>query len=157
MDREIVLLQQQMKDAFEGEPWFGRSTKAILSEINESLAFEKPQGQHSILELLWHMINWKEFALSRLHKTSTHPMKYFEENDWRNLDHNDKTLWKKGLEKFSALHHGLVVAVGALTDEILSQKVEEREYDFRNLLYGIIEHDIYHLGQIAYVKKLLQK
>lgn len=66
MNREILLIAEQLKEAYEGEPWFGRSLKEILSEIDEGVAFEKPNGQHSILELLWHMITWKEFVIDRL-------------------------------------------------------------------------------------------
>ena len=50
------MLEEQIKDAWEGEPWFGRSITELLSEIDESIAFRKPEGQHSIVELLWHMI-----------------------------------------------------------------------------------------------------
>jgi hypothetical protein len=32
--------------------------------------------------------------------------------------------------------------------------VDERKYNFRKLLHGLIQHDIYHLGQIAYIKKI---
>ena len=157
MNTEILFVAEQLKDAYEGEPWFGRSIKEILNEIDGAIVFEKPGGQHSILELLWHMITWKEFTLSRLRNDDQIPIKYFEENDWRQLDHSDKTLWHQGLERFAKLHNELVEVIQQQKDEILSQRVGDRKYDFRKLLYGIIQHDIYHLGQVAYVKKMLQK
>ena len=157
MNREILQLIEQTKDAYEGEPWFGRSIKEILNEIDETIVFEKPNGEHSILELLWHMITWKEFTLSRLQDDETKPVKYFEDNDWRELDHTDKTLWQQGLQQFAKLHNALIEIIRKQKDEILSQRVGNRKYDFRKLLYGIIQHDIYHLGQIAYIKKMLQK
>lgn len=157
MNREILQLIEQTKDAYEGEPWFGRSIKEILNEIDETIVFEKPNGEHSILELLWHMITWKEFTLSRLQDDETKPVKYFEDNDWRELDHTDKTLWHQGLQQFAKLHNALIEIIRKQKDEILSQRVGDRKYDFRKLLYGIIQHDIYHLGQIAYIKKMLQK
>jgi uncharacterized damage-inducible protein DinB len=157
MNSEILLLAQQLNDAYEGQPWFGRNTKELLNEIDESIAFEKPNGQHSILELLWHMITWKEFAISRLQNDSNKTLDYFEKNDWRNLDHSDKTLWQEGVQRFSTLHKEFTAVIGQQKDELLSENVSERNYSFRKLLYGILEHDIYHLGQIAYLKKLLQK
>jgi uncharacterized damage-inducible protein DinB len=156
MNREILLIAEQLKDAYEGEPWFGRSIKEIFNEIDEATVFEKPGGQHSILELLWHMITWREFTLSRFRKDQI-PVEYFEKNDWRELDHSDKALWHQGLERFAKLHNELVEAIQQQKDEILSQRVDDRKYDGRKLLYGIIQHDIYHLGQIAYVKKMLQE
>lgn len=157
MNKEIELLTEQIKEAYEGDPWFGRSIKAILGETDESIVFEKPNGQHSIVELLWHMITWKEFTLSRLQNDSSKSAGYFEKNDWRELDLSDKSLWKEGLQKFSKIHEELTEAVRQQRDEILSETVSERKYNFRQLLYGILEHDIYHLGQIAYIRKMLQK
>lgn len=157
MNQEILQVAEQLKDAYEGEPWFGRSIKDILNEIGEATVFEKLNGQHSILELLWHMITWREFTLSRLRNDDQMPIKYFEENDWRELDHSNKTLWKQGLQQFAKLHNELIEVIQQQKDEILSQRVGDRKYDFRKLLYGIIQHDIYHLGQIAYIKKMLEK
>lgn len=157
MNREILLLAEQIKTAYEGDPWFGRNVREILSEINEAVVFEKPGGQHSILELLWHMITWKEFTISRLRNDNSISLQYFEKNDWRELDHSDKSLWQQGLKQFSQLHNELVEVLQQQEDELLSKRVEGRQYDFRKLIYGIVQHDIYHLGQIAYVKKMLRK
>lgn len=153
MKREILLIVEQIKDAYEGEPWFGRSIKEILTEIDPAIVFEKPNNQHGILDLLWHMINWKEFVLSRLRNDVEKPMSYFEENDWRELDHSDKTLWQHGLQQFAKLHNEMIEIIQLQNDELLSERVSERNYDFRKLLHGILQHDIYHLGQIAYIKK----
>jgi uncharacterized damage-inducible protein DinB len=157
MNREILLIAEQLKNAYQGEPWFGRSIKEILSEIDIAIVFEKPKGQHSILELLWHVITWKEFTLSRLRNDNGKSVQYFEKNDWRQLGHSDKTLWQQGLQEFSKLHNELIEVIQQQKDEILSQRVSDKNYDFRKLLYGVKEHDIYHLGQIAYIKKMLQK
>jgi uncharacterized damage-inducible protein DinB len=156
MNREILLITEQLKEVYEGEPWFGRSIKEILEEIDEAFVFEKLNGQHSLLELIWHMITWKEFVISRLRKDHT-PNQYFEKNDWRQLDHSDKKLWHQGLQRFKQVHNELLEIIQQQKDDILSQKVDEKKYDFRKLLHGIKEHDIYHLGQIAYIKKMLQK
>lgn len=155
MNREILQIAEQLRDAYEGEPWFGRSISDILNEIDEAIVFEKPTHQHSILELLWHMITWKEFTLSRLRNDDELSIKYFEENDWRMLEHSNKNLWQQGLQEFSKLHNELIEIIRQQNDELLSQRVSNRKYDFRKLLYGIVQHDIYHLGQIAYIKKML--
>jgi uncharacterized damage-inducible protein DinB len=157
MNREILLIAEQLKDVYNGEPWFGRSVDEILKETDEGIVFEKPGNQHSILELLWHMITWKEFTISRLRDDAGKSLQYFESMDWRKLDHADKTLWQQGLHRFAKLHNELIEIIQQQKDDILSQLVSGRNYDFRKLLYGIKEHDIYHLGQIAYIKKLLQR
>jgi uncharacterized damage-inducible protein DinB len=154
---EISLIAGQLRDAYEGDPWFGRPVKQILAEIDESIAFERPYGQHSILDLLWHMITWREFTVDRIQHSPQMQLDYFEINDWRQLDHEDKTLWQQGLERLQETQDQLLKLLETCTDDLLEQTVRDRTYNFRKLLYGIVQHDIYHLGQIAYVKKMLRR
>lgn len=154
MNNELKMYAAQLTENFSGEPWFGRSIQVILGEINEDIASQKPSGQHSILELLYHMINWRLFAINRLEKSSS-TVKSFEENDWQVLDHNDKSLWQKGIEQLNMTQHKLVYLLKSMNDEELQNPVHERDYENRTLINGIIQHDIYHLGQIAYIKKML--
>lgn len=153
---EISRIIDQLRDAYEGEPWFGRPVKQILAEVDESIAFEKPYGQHSMLDLLWHMITWREFTVDRIQHSPQMQLDYFERNDWRQLDHQDRTLWQQGLERLQETQNQLLKLLETCTDDLLEQTVRERTYNFRKLLYGIIQHDIYHLGQIAYVRKMLR-
>src|SRR5215212_4615821 len=108
MNTEILKIAEQLKDAYDGEPWFGRSVQSLLKDINESLVYEKPKDQHSILELLWHIILWREFTINRIRKDDSVSIQYFEENDWQLLDHNDKSLWKKGLQKLQQTQAELI-------------------------------------------------
>ncbi|HEX2609302.1 MAG TPA: DinB family protein [Flavisolibacter sp.] len=157
MNTEILRIAEQAKDTYQGDPWFGRNMKELLSEIDERIAFDKPNDQHSILELLWHIITWKEFTITRLRDDATRKLYHFEELDWRELDHNDKSLWKKGLQRLAEVQNELVEVLQQQQDRILIEIVPERTYTFSKLLYGIVQHDIYHLGQIAYVKKMMSE
>ncbi|MGZ3838068.1 MAG: DinB family protein [Flavisolibacter sp.] len=155
MKKEIQYLAEQCRDAWEGDPWFGRNALTLLREVGEDQAFERPGDQHSILELVWHMITWKTFALSRLQKENRTELYYFEANDWRELDHSDKTLWRKGLEHLYRVQEEWMDKLQQQDDALLDQEVPERNYNFRKLLNGVLQHDIYHLGQIAFLKKLI--
>ena len=154
MNTEVRAIAAQLRDSFEGDPWWGRNARTLLGEVDEATAFQKLSGQHSILELVWHMINWKEFAISRVHEMEGKDLQYFETNDWRKLDHTHKSLWKQGLEKLFYLHTELVDILEVQTDELLDQPVSERQYTFRKLFHGVHQQDVYHLGQIAYIVKL---
>ena len=157
MNKEILQISEQLKDVYHGDPWFGRSVKSLLSEVDEHIAFEKLNNQHSILELLWHMITWREFTISRLYPEQSQILGYFEENDWRELDHSDRSLWQKGLQRLDETQVELIATIEKQTDALLDKTVAERKYNFRKLLYGIIQHDIYHLGQIAYIVKVIRR
>jgi len=155
MNKEIHYLLGLCRSTYDGDPWFGRSIKKILADIDSDTAVQKPNGQHSILELLYHMINWREFTISRLEQGDDRTALHFDNNDWGQYDPTDHSLWKKGLQKLEITQHRLIDLLGKLNEAALIEKVTDREYDVRYLLYGLNQHDIYHLGQIAYVKKLL--
>jgi len=156
MRKEILILTEQLQDSYEGEPWFGRNVKQLIAEVDTSTAFIKLNNQHSIVELIWHMITWREFTINCLQKSSELDLKYFEELDWREIDHSNQSLWSEGLKKLQETQNKLVYLLQEQDDSILEQKVSERNYNYRKLLYGIIQHDIYHLGQIAYITKQLK-
>jgi uncharacterized damage-inducible protein DinB len=157
MNKEIQYLVSQLQESYNGDPWFGRNAEKLLGEVTETLAFQKPNGQHSIAELVWHMVNWREFVISRFKKDETKDLHYFEANDWRQLDHLDRSLWQHGLQKLNETQELLINILQDQTDSILDKTVEERTYNYRNLLNGIVQHDIYHLGQIAYLVKFLNQ
>jgi uncharacterized damage-inducible protein DinB len=155
MNTEVLKIVALLQDAYNGDPWFGRSVKSLLAEVKEDVVFEKPNEQHSILELLWHMILWREFIINSFSKDQK-SAEYFEENDWRILDHADVTLWANGLQRLDETQTQLIETVLLQQDPILEMQVPGRNYNFKKMLYGIIAHDIYHVAQVAYVNKMLQ-
>lgn len=156
MNTEILKIAELLKQAYEGDPWFGKNGKTLFQEAEAVDVFQKPMGQHSILELMWHMLVWREFTLTRLRPQAGKDSAYFAQHDWQNLDHTNKKLWAEGLQKFATLHNELVELLQQQQDGLLIERVPERDYIFRDLLDGIVQHDIYHLGQIAYISKLLK-
>jgi len=155
MNNEIELVISQLREVYEGDPWYGKAVTKLLKEVNEKVVFQKLNGQHSILELVWHMITWREFTIDRLRHSPQMQLEYFNKNDWRKLDHNDVTLWPQGLERLQETQNELIESLKHLDDSILDKQVPDRSFNFRKLLYGVVQHDIYHLGQIAYLNKLL--
>ena len=101
------------------------------------------------------MANWREFAISHL-APSDKSLAYFEENDWRSLDHTNKALWPEGLQKLQRSQESLLRLLAEKDDSLLEQNVSDRTYNYRKLITGIIQHDIYHLGQIAFITKALK-
>jgi len=155
MRKEIDYIITTLQSILNGEPWYGRSVMKILQEINPELVYKKPNAHsHSLLDLLYHMNTWADFALKRLEKEEEKDLAAFEKLDWREIDPKEHT-WEKGLAQFKVTHDLIIELLETKDDEFLSSEVPYREYNFRFLLHGIIQHDIYHIGQIAYLKKLL--
>jgi hypothetical protein len=55
------------------------------------------------------------------------------------------------------VHEELVAAVAALADSRLDEIVPGKEgayYTFYYMLHGVVQHELYHAGQIALLKKM---
>lgn len=155
MKKEIQAIIRRIENINNGEPWFGRAVYIILEEVNSKKVYIKPNDtEHSLIELLYHMITWASFTLKRIEKDDKMDMSVFEKIDWRNINPKIHT-WKKGLTEFKAIHKKIIALLKKKDDAFLKEIVDYRKYNFRFLLNGMIEHNIYHLGQIAYLKKML--
>lgn len=156
MRKQTDYIVTTLRSVLEGEPWFGRSVMSLLQEVDAAVVNKKPgKNAHTLNELLYHMITWAEFTLARLEKSEEKDMAYFEDLDWRKIVPKEHT-WEKGVAQFKVTHDLIIDWLEAReNDEYLSEIVDYRKYNVRFMLHGLIQHDIYHIGQIAYAKKLL--
>jgi uncharacterized damage-inducible protein DinB len=155
MNKEIRSITSDLQTVLTGGPWFGRPVYEMLDEIDPAIVYKKPtENSHSLIDLLYHMLAWADFTLKRIEKEPIQDMAAFEKMDWRVIDpaiHD----WEKGLSEFKEVNEKIIRLLNTKDDEYLKETVDYRKYDFRFLLNGLIQHNIYHIGQIAYVKKLL--
>ena len=155
MNKEIQSIIRNLQNTLSGEPWFGRALYPIMEEVDASKVYTKPKGtEHSLIELLYHMITWADFTLKRIQEDDDMDLAVFEKMDWRVISPKTHS-WKKGLAEFKAIHKKIITLLEKKDDLFLKEKVDYRKYNFRFLLNGLIQHNIYHLGQLAYVKRLL--
>ena len=160
MNKEIQSIIRNLENTLDGDPWYGRPVYALLGEVDPSMAFKKPTaGSYSLMDLLYHMLTWAEFTLKRIEKDSINDLAAFEKIDpiaigWREIDPKIHD-WDEGLAAFIATHQQIIALLHTKGDAFLNEIVDYRQYNFRFLLNGLIQHNIYHAGQVAYVMKLL--
>jgi hypothetical protein len=99
----------------------------------------------------------KEFTISRIYPMPGKSLHDFEINDWRIIDASERNMWPEGVKRYHEVHDQMTTLIRGQKDELLQQTVPGRKYNFRKLLNGIVQHDIYHLGQIAYIQKILRE
>lgn len=154
MNKEMQSIISNLKRVNSDEPWFGRAVYTILDEIDPSIVHKKPNdNSHSLIELLWHMNTWAEFTLKSIDKAGKENISAIEKMDWREIDPTIHT-WQKGLAEFKKINEQIIALLEKKDDAFLKEMVDQRKYNFRFMLNGLIQHNIYHLGQVAYVKKL---
>jgi hypothetical protein len=61
--------------------------------------------------------------------------------------------WRKAVGETKRVHDVLVKTVAGLSESRLRERVPGKKYDFYHLLHGVAQHELYHAGQIAILKK----
>lgn len=154
MKKEMQSIIRNLENTLDGTPWFGRPVYALLREAEARNVYNQPTpGAHSLIELLYHMLTWAEFTLKRIEKDDAYDLAAFEKIDWREIDpsvHN----WDEGLAALLATQQQIIALLHTKDDDFLEEIVDFRNYNFRFLLNGLIQHNIYHAGQVAYLAKL---
>lgn len=143
---------------FDGDPWYGTPIKSALESVNPKYVFDSPgNGTHSIAELVAHMIAWRVFAEKRLQGETEHLPDQEQTFNWEPFSAKRKNAWDILINQLNTNQEQLLTLLRRQDEEILSQRVAGKPYTFQYLLTGILQHDLYHLGQIAYLNKLFQK
>jgi uncharacterized damage-inducible protein DinB len=149
---ESALIAEQLRRAFEGNAWHGPALLELLEDVKAATAAAKPlPNAHSIWELVLHVVAWDNAALRRLagekfqpEGTANFPLVPEQTSD---------PSWRKAVSNLKRTHDALVKTVAALPESRLRDRVPGKKYDFYFMLQGVVQHELYHAGQIAILKK----
>jgi uncharacterized damage-inducible protein DinB len=149
---EPALIAEQLRRAFEGDAWHGPAVLELLQDVDAATAAAKPlPNVHSIWELALHIAVWDSVACRRLAGEKCQP----EGTD--NFPQVPKQItnaaWRKTVAQVKRTHDVLVKTVLALPESRLRERVPGKKYDFYFMLHGVAQHELYHAGQIAILKK----
>lgn len=154
----IRLIKEQLTHIYEGDPWYGGSITTVLESVNPNHVFESPNREmHSIVEILAHMLSWREFVEQRLSGDDKYFVEQEKSFDWKRFSTDRKCAWNSMRDRLKTNQQHLLDLLQNHDDSLLEQKVAGKPYSYLYLLNGILQHDLYHLGQIVYINKLLNK
>lgn len=152
----IETIKEQLAIVFDGDPWYGSSITTVLESVDPGRVFDLPgNGMHSIAELVAHMITWREFTERRLREDGDYLPEQEQSFDWQRFSGEKKRVWKIMIERLNANQQNLLTLLDQHDDTLLARTVAGKPYTFHYLLTGLLQHDLYHLGQIVYIQKLL--
>lgn len=151
---EAALIADQLRRAFDGDAWHGPALLELLEDVDSGTAAAKPLADvHSIWELVLHIAAWDGAALKRL--AGKKCQLKGEQNFPRMPEPTDDT-WRAAVQKAKLTHEELVGTVAGLSEKQLREQVPGKRYDFYHMLHGVAQHELYHAGQIAILKKARQ-
>lgn len=151
----------QLKSVQEGQNWMGANFDKKLNLISEDEAFIRPlPNLHSAAEIISHLTVWRKETILKI-RTGTGSLTDNSEENWlannrlREMGWNNiKTAYRESLSE-------LIDLLQTKEDSFLQEKYYDTDfkdyYQYRFVIYGMLHHDIYHLGQLGIIIKLLRE
>ncbi len=126
--------------------WYGPAVAELLERITPEAAIKVPApGAHTIADLLQHLLLWNE----RIRKTDdSHPMPKWEaDKEWA----EPAIPWSELLARWTQSRDLLEERMRKFPVGDLAKQTPGRDYPYEFMWNGIVQHTIWHSGQIALV------
>ena len=150
---EVDRILDQYDRAMNGDPWHGDPVWRILEGLtpDEAATYARANA-HNIWELVSHMTFWETVVYRRLkHLPAKSP-------DKRNFPATPEVTaenWNKTLRDFRQSNDDFRAALAELEDAILDHPLPGRNKSAYVEVHGVIQHNLYHAGQIALLRKVV--
>lgn len=147
-----------LSETFEGEPWYGQSVMRKLENVPYVIGYKTciPES-HSVAEIVAHLIAWKSLVVEKLEGNTDYEIEIDSEIDWPATNVHTREEWEELKRKLVAAQFRIYEILNTKDDEFLQEKVVGKNYTYDYLLRGLLQHDIYHLGQIGLIESQLKK
>lgn len=141
---------------YEKGAWFGDTYMEKLADVTEKEAFTQPvKDVHSIAELVAHVIYWRTPLIKKLRGETDYTASVDSPDNWIPLDKLKTRGWKNILKDFAESQKELLALLKGAKPEFFNGEYSPgNSWDY--VTDGIVQHDIYHLGQLALVKKIIR-
>ena len=149
---ETEKIADQIERGFDGRAWHGPSLMVLLSEVGADDAAARPLPErHTIWEIALHINAWRGYVIRTLNGERLDGLP--DEVNWPPIPDTGQAAWERVLEELKRVQGTLVEAVAEFDDGRLGETVPGAPYTFYHMLHGIVQHDLYHAGQIAILRK----
>lgn len=154
---ETERIMDQLERAFLGEAWHGPSIREILTGINNTSANTLPmKGVHTIWEIVLHMSAWIRLTVLTL-EGDVFPSEVPPEQDWPPVDDTAEEAWDAAVHELYEVNQRLNDHLLNFSDDGLGRIVPGKDFSWYILLNGLLQHNVYHAGQMAMIKSSLMQ
>jgi uncharacterized damage-inducible protein DinB len=144
------------QDLWEGSFWASTNFVETLKGLSPTQATAKPLPHiHSIAQLVWHITAWRKVMIENLKGNTDYHLKIDSNEDWKWIDEGDTTAWEQAVYELESSQKEILKILSDSGDDLLA-RVYKQKHTLSFLINGVIQHDIYHLGQMRMVKGLLK-
>jgi hypothetical protein len=150
---ETQRLLQQYETVLHGDAWHGDAIWKILNGISAEAAAHRPLGDsHTIWEIVMHMTFWEAVGAKRLAGERA-GLDEDEALNFPAMPVISEVNWRQTLERFRASNEEFGKALAKLEAARVDELTAAGKRTFYDEAHGVIQHDVYHAGQVALLKK----
>lgn len=151
---------RQLQEIQEGKIWIGTNFHKKFTLISEEEAFKVVhKDTHTIAEIIAHLTIWRKETLLKIqigkgnitdeNRADWCENKGLKQIGWDNI----KTDYENSLIK-------LIILLQSKNDAFLEEQYYDTDYkdyfEYQFLINGMLHHDLYHLGQLGLLIKILK-
>ncbi|MEX2110797.1 MAG: DinB family protein [Gemmatimonadaceae bacterium] len=154
---DLEALRHDLNQLYDGSPWHGSSIKTVLEGIDaDTAALRSIPHAHTIWELALHITSWTREVASRVAGGDAKDPVDWPEPQFR----GGSAAWEVAKRDLAAAHTELEKEVARLEpDDLLRWVGDQRDpalgtgLPVGTVIRGLLQHDTYHQGQIAILRK----
>jgi len=135
---------------------------ACVEDLPAEIASRQVEGfPHSIGQLVFHMNYWMDYDLRRIRGENPKYPEHNAESFPTPTAPADAQQWDRLREEFSARVNGVAALANAGRDELDRQIApthpshNDRAASLESVLWQLVAHNSYHIGQIAMIRRVL--
>lgn len=144
-----------------GKLWMGASYDKRLSMLTAGQGFIKPlPSVHSVAQILAHLTAWSDDLILKI-KNGTGQLRDHDDLNWPANDVLQKSGWDHILTRYYESIEMVITLLKTKDDGFLSKMYYDQDFKadckYSFAVVGLLQHNIYHLGQVGLIIKLLQE
>jgi hypothetical protein len=157
----ITHLVEQLLLVQNGKPWIGETFEKKINSITEEEAFIRPYPTlHCPAELIAHLTAWRVDAIKKIVNGNGQLLDAQQEN-WPKMADLQRLGWIQLLKEYDDSLQTIINLLSERNDDFLYQQYYDQDFkgqfSYSFAINGILQHDVYHLGQLGMVIKLIKE
>ena len=150
---EVDRIKDQFVRTSIGQAWHGPAVLESLEGVSLKQALARPIiSAHTIAELALHIKAWVNITTIRLEGKAFNAS---AEDDWPEVNIASEEEWTKEIESLKESVNRLAASISSFQESRLDGLAAGQNYSNYFMLHGLIQHNVYHAGQISLLKKAL--
>jgi uncharacterized damage-inducible protein DinB len=144
---ETTRISALFESSFAGQPYYGPSLLSVLEHVAVHLAAKPQTPAHSIWELVAHITAEMDYTSEAIEGTAGAWVE--GQTTWPKLADTSEAAWQQMIADLRHAYRRLTNLITTLDDEALRRTAAPIDRSIYVLLHGVLQHNVYHTGQIS--------